>query len=199
MYPRSPSTPASRVPVISYTKDRAEIAPSAMIAPHFLDEETSFLDVKVTTPFIRAKQLRDLSMKARHEAIAVLSTCNGTPTILNQHNARANGNDNERTCPVTTLSVPSSQIMRPFFVPLKLACDAFDTSPTNASDGIFNILATTLAFSHWTQWVSIVELVEYNCSEKFAMLSKARLLDDNLALSAMFASDDHREQKCLSR
>ena len=64
MYPRSRSTPASRVPVISYTKDRAEIDPTAMISPHFLDEENTFLDVKDTIPFIRAKQLKDLSMKA---------------------------------------------------------------------------------------------------------------------------------------
>ena len=64
MYPRSRSTAASKVPVISYTEDRAEIAITAMISLHFLDEENTFLDVKDTIPFIRTKQLRDLSMKA---------------------------------------------------------------------------------------------------------------------------------------
>ena len=44
-----------------------------------------------------------------------------------------------------------------------------------------------------------MDLVEYNCAEQFMMTSKARLFGDDTALSAILASNDPREQKCLGR
>ena len=54
-------------------------------------------------------------------------------------------------------------------------------------------------FSQWTPSPFTVDLVEYDCAEQFMMASNARLLGDNLALSAILATDDPREQKCLDR
>ena len=42
-----------------------------------------------------------------------------------------------------------------------------------------------------------VNLVEYDCAEQFMMVSNACLFGDDLALSAILATDDPREQKRL--
>ena len=44
-----------------------------------------------------------------------------------------------------------------------------------------------------------MDRVEYNCAEQFMMASKARLFGDDTALSAILASNDPRDQKCLGR
>ena len=50
------------------------------------------------------------------------------------------------------------------------------------------------ASSKWTPSPLIVDLVEYNCAERFTMTTKVHLVGDDLALSAIFATDDPREQ-----
>ena len=42
-----------------------------------------------------------------------------------------------------------------------------------------------------------IAFVEYNCAVQFMMASKARLVGDDTALSAILASNDPREQKRL--
>ena len=44
-----------------------------------------------------------------------------------------------------------------------------------------------------------VNLVEYDCTEQFTMVSNACLIGDDLALSAILATDNLREQKRLDR
>ena len=44
-----------------------------------------------------------------------------------------------------------------------------------------------------------MDTIEYNCAEQFIMVSKVRLFGDDTALSAILASDNPREQKCLGR
>ena len=45
----------------------------------------------------------------------------------------------------------------------------------------------------------MVNLVEYDCAKQFMMVSNACLFGDDLALSAIFATDDLRERKRLDR
>ncbi|CAN0154209.1 unnamed protein product, partial [Ascophyllum nodosum] len=44
-----------------------------------------------------------------------------------------------------------------------------------------------------------VDLVEHDCAEQLIIASRARLFSDDLALSAVLAADDPREQKHLGR
>ena len=46
---------------------------------------------------------------------------------------------------------------------------------------------------------SVDLLVKYDCAEQLIRALKARLFDDNLALSAIHSTDDPREQKRLDR
>ena len=69
-------------------------------------------------------------------ATADLSPCNGTPAILDKHDAYPDRDDNERTRPVTTPSVPTSQPIRQHFVPLDIAHGIYDASLTYISDDV---------------------------------------------------------------
>ena len=64
------------------------------------------------------------------DATADVSPCNGISTILGQHKICPDRDDNERTRPVTTPSVRTSQPIRPHFVPLDMARGAYDASLT---------------------------------------------------------------------
>ena len=132
-------------------------------------------------------------------ATADLSTCDGTPTILGQHNDCPDRDDTERTRSVTTPSVPPSHDLRPPFVPLEHAYVAYDASLTYISDDIVLFWHPPSVFSQWTPSPFTVDLVEHTCGKQFMMASKARLFGDDTALSAILASDDPREQKCLGR
>ena len=132
-------------------------------------------------------------------ATADLSTCDGTPAILGQHNDYPDRDDTERTRPDTTPSVPPSHDLRPPFVPLEHAYAAYDASLTYISDDVVLFWHPPSVFSEWTLSPFTVDLVEYNCAEQFMMASKARLFGDDTALSAILASHDPREQKRLGR
>ena len=125
--------------------------------------------------------------------------CNGIPAILGQHKACPDCDDNERTRPVTTPSVRTSQPIRPHFVPLDMAHGAYDASLTKNSDDIVLFWLPPSPYSQWTPSPSTVDLliVEYDCAEKLIMASKVSLFGDDLALSAILATDDPREQKLL--
>ena len=69
-------------------------------------------------------------------ATADLSPWNGTPAILDKHDAYPDRDDNERTRPVTTPSVPTSQPIRQHFVPLDIAHGIYDASLTYISDDV---------------------------------------------------------------
>ena len=84
--------------------------------------------------------------------------------------------------------------MRPFFVPLELAYDAYDAALTYISDDVVLSWLPPSALSQWTPSSFIVDLVEYNCADQFMMTSKARLFGDDLTLSTILVTDDAREK-----
>ena len=67
-------------------------------------------------------------------ATADLSPCSGAPVILDKHEAYPDRDDNERTRPVTTPSVRTSQPIRQHFVPLDIEHGNYDASLTYISD-----------------------------------------------------------------
>ena len=69
-------------------------------------------------------------------ATADLSSCNGTSAILGHHKVCPDRDDDEQTRPVTTISVRTLQHIRPHFVSLDLAHDAYDASLTYTSDDV---------------------------------------------------------------
>ena len=114
-------------------------------------------------------------------ASANLSPCNGTSAILGQHEAYLDRDDNERTQPVTTPSVPTSEPKRPHFLCLELARGAYDASLAYISDDVALFWLPPSSFPEWTPSLT-VDFVEYNCAEQFMMASKARRFGDDLAL-----------------
>ena len=128
-------------------------------------------------------------------AAADFSPYNGTPAILDKHDACPDRDDNERTRPVTTPSVRTLQPIRQHFVPLDIAHGTYDASLTYISDDVVLFWQPPSVFSQWTSSPFTVGLVNYTCAEQFMMASKARLFGDDSALSAILATDDPREQK----
>ena len=173
-------TPASQVTAVGHTRDRAATGPAAVIPHHFLDAENAFLNREEDpTHSSWASCSEPPAPMHNTNATADLSTCDGTPAILGQHNDCPDRDDTERTRPVTTPSVPPSRDLRPRFVPLEHAYAAYDASLTYISDDVV--------------------LSGIHCAEQFMMASKARLFVDDTALSATLASDDPREKKRLGR
>ena len=128
-------------------------------------------------------------------ATAELISWNGNPANPSQVNACPTRDDSEQTRPATTPSVPHSDTLSPSFTLLERAYDDYDPSPTYMSDDMALFRHPPSIFSQWTQSPFTVNLVGYNCAEQFMMASKARLFGDDMALSAILASDDPREQR----
>ena len=193
-------TPASQLTAVGGTPDRAATGPAAVIPHHFPGAENAFLN-KEKDPSHSSWASRSEPPAPMHHtnATADLSTCNGTPATLGQHNDCPDRDDTERTWPVTTPSVPSSYDLRPPFIPLEHAYAAYDASFAYISDDVVLFWHPPSVFSQWTPSPFTMDLVEYNCAEQFIMASKARLFGDDTALSAILASDEPREQKRLGR
>ena len=133
------------------------------------------------------------------DTTADLSTCNGTSAILGQHKVWPDHDKNERTRPVTTPLVPLSQNICPCFVPVELDYDAaVGASLMYTSDDVVLVWQPPSAFPLWTPSSFTVDLVEYNCAEQFMMTSKLHPFGDDLAFSAILATDDLQEQKRLA-
>ena len=133
-------------------------------------------------------------------APAELSPCNGTSAIIGQHEACPDRDDNERTRPVTTPSVRRLWTTRHLFNPLPIAAGIHDGSLTTYMNDDVVLVWHPPSFSF--QWILspfTVALVEYSCAEQFMMASKARPFGDDSTLSAILATDDPRERKCLRR
>ena len=99
-------------------------------------------------------------------ATADVSPCNGISAILGQQKVCPDRDDNERTRPVTTPFVRTSQPIRPHFVPLDMAHGAYDASLTKISDDIVLFWLPPSPFSQWTPSPFTVDLVEYDCADK---------------------------------
>ena len=102
-----------------------------------------------------------------HNANATVgvSPCNSISAILGQHRAYPNRDDNERTRPVPTPFVRTSQPIRPHFVPLDLAHGTYDASLTYISDDVVLFGLPPSPFSQWTPSPFTVDPVEYDCAE----------------------------------
>ena len=116
-----------------------------------------------------------------------------------QPNACPVRDEPEWTRSAITPSVPQLHALRPFLTPLERAYNEYGSSLTYISDDVVLVWHPLLAFSQWTQSQFIVDFVGYNCAEQFMVASKARLFSGDTALSALFASNDPREQKRLGR
>ena len=193
-------TPASQLRAVGHTRNRAATGPAVVIPHHFLDAENAFLNREEDTSQSSWASCSEPPAPMHNaNATADLSTCNGTPATLRQHNDCPGHDDTERTRPVTTPSVPPPHDLRPLFVPLEHAYDAYDASLTYINDDVALFWHTPSVFSQWTLSPFTVDLVEYNCAEQFMMASKARLFGDDTTLSAILASDDPRKQKRIGR
>ena len=94
------------------------------------DAENTFLTGKKTPPFILGKQLTPVWMH-NTKATADVSPCNGVSAICRPAQSLCpDRDDNERTRPVTTPSVRTSQPIYPHFVPLDMAHGAYDAPLT---------------------------------------------------------------------
>ena len=100
-------TPASQLTAVGHTRDRAATRPAAVIPHHFLDAENAFLN-RGEDPTHSSWTSCSEPPAPMHNtnATADLSTCDGTPAILGQHNDCPDRDHTERTRPVTTPSVP---------------------------------------------------------------------------------------------
>ena len=193
-------TPASQLTAVGHTQDCAATGTAAVVPPHFLDAENTFLNREEDPPHSSWTSCSEPPAPMHNTNVtADLSACNGTPATLDQHNDCPNRDDTERTRPVTTPSVPLLHDLRPPFVPLEHAYATYDASLTYISDDVVLFWHPPSVFSQWTLSPFTVDLVEYNCAEQFMVASKARLFGDDTALSAILASDDPREQKRLGR
>ena len=115
-------TPASQLPAVGHTRDRAATEPVAVIPHHFLDAENAFLNRKEDPPHSSWASCSEPPAPMHNtNATADLSTCNGTPATFGQHNDCQDRDDTEWTRPVTPPSVPPSPDLRPPFVPLEYA------------------------------------------------------------------------------
>ena len=132
-------TPASQLPAVGHTRDRAATGPAAVIPHHFLDAENAFLNREEDPPHSSWASCSEPPAPMHNtNATADLSTCNGTPATFGQHNDCQDRDDTERTPPVTPPSVPPSPDLRPTFVPLEHAYAAYgDRLHTSATMSFF--------------------------------------------------------------
>ena len=99
----------------------------------------------------------------------------------------------------TTPFVRTFQSIYRHFVPLSTAINAHDPSLTYISDDVVLFWQPPSVFSQWTISPFTVDLVDYTCAEQYMMASITHLFGDDSALSAIFATDDPREQKHIGR
>ena len=108
-------TPASQLPAVGHTRDRAATGPAALIPHHFLDAENAFLNREEDPPHSSWASCSEPPAPMHNtNATADLSTCNGTPATFGQHNHCQDRDDTERTRPVTPRFVPPSPLAPPF-------------------------------------------------------------------------------------
>ena len=102
-------TPASQLPAVGHTRDRAATGPAAVIPHHFLDAENAFLNREEDPPHSSWASCAEPPAPMHNtNATADLSTCYGTSATLGHHKACPDRDDSERTRSVTTPSVPLS-------------------------------------------------------------------------------------------
>ena len=146
-------TPASQLTAVGHTRDRAATEPAATepaaaIPHHFLDAENTFLN-REEDPSHSSWASCSEPPAPMHitNATADLSTCNGIPATLGQHNDCPDRDDTERTRPVTTPSVPPPHDVRPPFVPLDTRTPPM-THRLHASVTMWLFSGIHLRFSH---------------------------------------------------
>ena len=108
-------------------KSRSAIVPAAAIQPHFMDAKNAFPGGKEDPPHSSWPSISEIAVWMHNtNATGDVRPCNGISAILSQHKACPDRNGNERTRPVTTPSVRTSQPVCPHFVPLNMAHGTYD-------------------------------------------------------------------------
>ena len=112
-------------------KSRTAIVPAAVIPPHFMDAKNAFPRGKKYPPHSSWPSGSEIAVWMYNtNATGDVMPCNGISAILSQHKACPDGDYNERTRPVTTPSVRTSQLICPHSLPLDMAHGTYDTSLT---------------------------------------------------------------------
>ena len=87
--------------------------------------------------------------------------------------------------------------MRPSFTPFERAYDEYDPLLTYIRHDVVLIWNPPSAFPQYTLSPFTVDLIEYNYVEQFIIASKARVFENDTALSAILAPDDRRYKNHL--
>ena len=112
-------------------KSRTAIVPAAVIPPHFMDAKNAFPGGKEDPPYSSWPSSSEIAVWMHYtNATGDVRPCNGISAILSQHKACPDRDDNERTRPVTTPSVRTSQPICSHFVPLNMTHGNYDASLT---------------------------------------------------------------------
>ena len=200
MCPQSRPTFTPQTTVVRVTQGRTATVPVAAIPPRSLDAGNAFSEGKEDLPHSSWASSPETPARVQNKnASADLSPCNGISAILGQHEACPESDDSKRTRLATTPSVRTSQSIPRHFVPLSITLNDYDPSLTYISDDVVLFWQPPFVFSQWTISPFTVDLVDYTCAEQFMMASKACLFGDDSELSAILATDDPREQKCIGR
>ena len=178
-------------------KSRTAIVPAAAIPPHFLDAENAIPEGKEDPSHSSWASSSETPVWMHNpNATADVSPFNGISAILGQHKAYPDRDVmNGRG-----LSPPPPFGLRSLYAHTSYHL-TWHTAPMihrSHSDDVVLLLPPS-PFSQWTPSPFTVDLVEYDCADQFMMASNARLFGDDLALSAILATDDPRAQKCLDR
>ena len=161
--PQSRPNPTPKTAVVRVTQSCTATSPVAVIPPDSLDAENAFSEGKESP--LHSSWTRSSETPAQvhnTNTAADLSPCNGTPAILDKHDACPDRDDNEGTRPVTTPSVRTSQPLRQHFVPLDIAHGTYDASLTYISDDVVLFWEPPSVSSnghpHHLRWASSITL-----------------------------------------
>ena len=137
VYPQFQPRTTPQTAVARVTQSCTATAPVAVIPSHFLDAENAFSAGKEDLLFSSWKRSSETPAQVHNTtAAADLSPSNSTSAIFDKHDACPDRDDNERTRPVTTPSIRTSQPIRQRFVPLDIAHGTYDASLTYISDDV---------------------------------------------------------------
>ena len=135
--PQFRPTSTQKTAVVCATQSRTAITPAAVIPHHFLDAENALSEGKEDPTYLSwASHSEGPARVPDTNAHSELSPCNGTSAILGRHGACLDRDDIERTRPVTTPSVRTSQPIRQLFNPLHTAPGIHDGSLTYMNDDL---------------------------------------------------------------
>ena len=163
--PQSRPTFTPQTAVVRVRQSCTAIALAAVIPPNPLNADNAFSEGKEDPPHSSWASSSETPAQVHNtNATADLSLCNGTPAILDKHEACPDRDAKERTRHVTTPSVRTSQPICKHFVPLETTHGNYDASRTYISDAAV-LFWQLFRFSpiehlHHLRWTSSITLAQ---------------------------------------